>query len=186
MSCRVLVVPEDPTNNGYILKPVISKLMAQCGKPNAQVVVMSNPKAGGYTHAKALLVSQVLERYAHFDLILFIPDGDQKDRSEEFKVLEQTASDKGVKLICCSAVPEVEAWLLSGHLSKIGMSCGEMRAQTHLKEKVFEPFLAAFGDPRRAGGGRDLLISETLQNYDGLVQRCPELGELEKQVRLAL
>jgi predicted ATPase len=32
----------------------------------------------------------------------------------------------------------------------------------------------------------DLLMKETLQNYNGLLQRCPELAELEKRIRLLL
>lgn len=37
MSFNVLIIPEDPTNNGYILKPLIKKMMRECGKQNAQV-----------------------------------------------------------------------------------------------------------------------------------------------------
>ena len=33
-----------------------------------------------------------------------------------------------------------------------------------------------------SSGGRDVLMEETLGNYDGLLQRCPELMELQEQI----
>lgn len=31
MSVRVLVIPEDPTHNGYILKPLVEMVLAEAG-----------------------------------------------------------------------------------------------------------------------------------------------------------
>jgi hypothetical protein len=45
-------------------------MLDACNKPNANVIVLTNPKANGYEHAKSLLIEQVLERYSHFDLLL--------------------------------------------------------------------------------------------------------------------
>jgi hypothetical protein len=47
MSFKVLIIPEDPTNNGYILKPLIKKMMKECGKQNAQVDVLVIPEFKG-------------------------------------------------------------------------------------------------------------------------------------------
>jgi hypothetical protein len=71
------VIPEDPTYNGYILKPLVERILAECGKPNAKVIVLTNPKADGYERAKALL-GEVFERYKHHDVMLFLPDADGK------------------------------------------------------------------------------------------------------------
>jgi len=76
----------------------------------------------------------------------------------------------------------VEVWLLAGHVTKLGRPWSEVRADTSVKESVFAPFLSQFGDPRRASGGRDLLMKETLANYQGLLERCPELAELRNRV----
>jgi hypothetical protein len=86
MSFKVLIIPEDPTNNGYILKPLIKRMMKECGKQNAQVDVLGNPRVQGYNHAKTLMSENIFERYAHKDLLLFIPDADGKDRSREFAI----------------------------------------------------------------------------------------------------
>lgn len=186
MSFSALIIPEDPTNNGYILDPLIERMLAECGKPNAKVEVLRNPKTQGYEHAKALLLGEVLDRYRHKNLLLFLPDADGKDRAVEFLTMEQKANNLGVRLICCAAQQEVEAWLLTGHLEKLDTPWQSIRADISLKENVFEPFLTQHGDSRRAGGGRDLLMQQTLQNYQGLLQRCPELAELEQRMRNAL
>jgi hypothetical protein len=176
-----MIVPEDPTYNGAILQPLICRMLAECGKGNAKVDVLANPKAAGFEHAKALL-PQIVERYTHYDLLLFLPDADGNDRSPAFTGLEREAAVAGVTLLCCAAVQEVEVWLLAGHPQKIGQPWHEVREDVSVKENVFEPFLEQYGDPRRPGGGRDLLMKEGLRNYDGVLQRCPELATLQARI----
>jgi hypothetical protein len=187
MSFGVLVVPEDPTNNGYILKPLVKRILAECGKPNANVVVLPNPRTTGYEHAKALLRDEIPELYRYnMDLLLFLPDADGKDRAAEFTSLEEHARLMDVRLICCAAEQEVEVWLLAGHTGKLNVGWPEIRKDVSVKENVFDPFLAAHGNPRAAGGGRDTLMRQTLNNYSGLRDRCPELRTLEDRIRLLL
>jgi hypothetical protein len=186
VSFNVLVVPEDPTYNGYILRPLVEHLLSECGKPNSKVKVLDTPRARGYEHAKALIVDEVIEAWAHFNLLLFLPDADGKDKSAEFQYLESKARGRGVQLFCCAAVEEVEAWLLAGHIDKLQPSWSEIRSNTSVKELVFQPFLKTHGDSKRAGGGRDLLMKETLENYAGLIGRCPELSELQARITLSL
>lgn len=182
MSYRVLVIPEDPTHNGYILRPLVSCMLAECGKEKAKVQVLTNPKAAGYEHAKRLIRDEILERYAHFDLLLFLPDADGKDRTAEFADLEQEANSRAVRLICCAAVEEIETWLLAGHLDKLGLRWTELRGNVSVKESIFAAFLERYGDSRRPGGGRDVLIVETLRHYDALLGRCPELKTLHERI----
>lgn len=182
MSFNVLVVPEDPTYNGYILKPLVERMLSECGKPNSRVKVLTTPRARGYEHAKGLIVDEVIDVWKHFNLLLFMPDADGRDKSAEFRYLEGAARDRGVQLFCCAAVEEVEAWLLAGHVDKLQAAWSEIRSNTSVKEQVFQPFLRTHGDSKSAGGGRDLLMKETLENYAGLIGRCPELGDLQKRI----
>jgi hypothetical protein len=46
--------------------------------------------------------------------------------------------------------------------------------------------LREFGDAGQPGGGRESLMQQTLRNYRGLLERCPELAELEKRICEAL
>jgi len=185
LSCRVLVIPEDPTLNGYILNPLVSRLAAACGKDNAEVRILTNPKVSGFEHACGRM-PQIVEQWKHFDLLLFLPDADGKDRSAIFARLEREAADQGACLICCAAIQEIEVWLLAGHVTKLGRSWSKIREDASVKESVFAPFLCTHGDARRPGGGRDLLMKETLANYQGLLQRCPELAELQTRIGEAL
>jgi hypothetical protein len=183
LSFNALVVPEDPANNGYILKPLIVSLLKACGKPNAKVDVLANPRAQGYEHAKALLRGALLERYRHKDLILFLVDADGKDRRGEFEALEKEAAGRGVRLLCCAAQQEVEIWLLAGHRDKLGARWQEVRAEVSVKERFFAPFLREYGNPRAAGGGREELMEWTLGSCEALLQLCPELAELAERIR---
>jgi hypothetical protein len=97
--------------------------------------------------------------------------------------LEKQMLVQGVSLLCCAARPEVEVWLLAGHRNKLNCGWKEVTAHPRLKEELFDPFLAQHGDTRCAGGGRDLLMEETLRNYRSLLDLCPELKELEARLR---
>ncbi|HEY0556040.1 MAG TPA: hypothetical protein VGG20_17445 [Thermoanaerobaculia bacterium] len=186
MSFKVRVVPEDPTNNGYILKPLVKRLLSRCGKPNAWVDVLDDPRVRGYEHAKTLLRTQLLEDYRFMDLLLFLPDADGKDRSAEFRGLEDEADRQGVRLLCCAAEQEVEVWLLAGYRDRLGTRWQAIRSDASVKENVFLPFLAVYGNPKAPGGGRDVLMNQALNGYGALLQLCPELAELERRIREAL
>jgi hypothetical protein len=179
MSFRVLAIPEDPTHNGYILRPLVERMLAETGKPNARVVLLTNPKLDGYDHAVQAIKGELVERYGYFDLWLFMPDA---DKAGDLVVLEKLLEGKGVCLRCCAARPEVEAWLLAGHRQHLMVKWSEVASHPKLKEDVFEPFLKEYGDPRSAGGGREALTRETLSNYRSLLELCPELKELHERL----
>ncbi|MCC6157007.1 MAG: hypothetical protein IT350_03075 [Deltaproteobacteria bacterium] len=183
MSFRVLVMPEDPTNNGYILKPLVEKILSAAGKRSATVTVATNPKAEGYSDAKRILKEDIIPTYSFMSLILFLPDSDGKDRSGEFEALYRIAEKQGANLICCAAVTEVEAWLLAGHINLLQDSWLTVRNDPKLKETYFDPFLAKYGNPKSADKGRSALMLTTLRNYRGLKSRCPEIQELEDRIR---
>lgn len=183
MSFRVLVIPEDPTYNGYILQPTVERMLSELGKPNAHVKVLTNPKLNGYAHAVSAIRGDLAIRYGRFDLWLFLPDA---DRATNLAGLEAELLEQGVHLFCCAAQPEVEAWLLAGHRDKLPLPWPEVRQHARLKEAVFEPFLKEYGDRRSPGGGRERLVRETLNNYRGLLAVCPELAELEGRLRAFL
>jgi hypothetical protein len=188
LSFKVLVVPEDSTNNGYILGPLIEKMLAKCSKPKAQVDVLDDPRVMGFEHAKKLLRAQLLEQYRFMDLVLFLPDADGKGeiRTSELRALEDEANRQRVRLLCCAAQQEVEVWLMAGHRHLLGRPWQEIRSDSSVKENVFERFLATHGNLRASGGGRERLMLETLKGYDALLQLCPELAELEQRIRQIL
>jgi hypothetical protein len=193
MSLNLLVVPENPTYNGAILKPLCERLLHECGKPRANVEVMANPRTNGYEDARKLFPHTILDLYWLKHLVLFLPDSDGQDRSAEFARLEAEFEREAliiarpIRLICCAAVPELEAWLLAGHQDKWEGSWqwGKMRADRSIKENYFYPFLEAHGQDqsRFPDAGRRQLMVEALRNFTGIKQRCPELQELENRIR---
>jgi len=193
MSINVLVVSENPTYNGSILKPLCARLLQECARPRANIEVLANPRTNGYEHAKSLFPRTILDLYSHKHLVLFLPDSDGLDRSREISRMETefaqqaATSGKSLQLICCAAVPEVEAWLLAGHSDKWepDWQWGAMRADRSIKENYFTRFLEMHGQDRARypDGGRKQLIAEALRNYTAIKQRCPELQELESRVR---
>lgn len=185
MSFRVLVIPEDATYNGYILKPLVERMLVECGKTNAVVRVLSNSKLVGYESVKQAIRAGLADRVSGYDLWLFLPDSDLVDRRKELAALENELAGRNVRLLCCAAVPEVEAWLLAGHPDKFSRSWTTLRQQRRLKEEVFKPFLAMYGS-NRPGGGRDLLMKEAVRNYRGILARCPELQALQTRIKSLL
>jgi hypothetical protein len=183
LSFDVLIVPEDFTYNGYILGPLVKRMLSECGRPNAIVIPPKGPQPRGYEHAKALLRTRYLDLYRHMNLLLFLPDADGKERSAEFRSLEDEADRQGVRLLCCAAKEEVEVWLLAGHRERLRQPWQAIRSDTSVKENVFQPFLHEHGNPKAAGGGRDVLMEQTLTGYRALLQLCPELAELERRIR---
>jgi hypothetical protein len=93
MSLRVLVIPEDPTNNGYILKPLVERMMVEVNKPNARVVVLPNPRMQGYDHAVSAIRGELGGRWGHYDLWLFLPDA---DRAKGLNELELELQNQGI------------------------------------------------------------------------------------------
>ena len=184
MSFNVLVISEDSTKDQHILGPLASRLLRECGKPNANVLVWANLKIRGFEHVRNYLPA-IIRRYGYYDLFLFLPDadGNQTGRAVLFANLETTHSPK---LICCAAVEEVEAWLLAGHIDKLHRAWAEVRADTSVKENVFNPFLETHGNPDSPGGGREELMQQTLTNLRGLLEHCPELERLQQRICEAL
>lgn len=186
MSTRVLVVPEDPTHNGYILKPLVQALMTEAGRPRAIVTVLSSPRLRGFDHAMRALRYELPSKYhPHFDLWLFMPDADRAVPAA-MTALESDLQAQGIRFLACAAEPEVEIYACVAHRANLAMSWNAAREHKHFKEQVFEPLLARHGDLRRAGGGRDQLISASLANMRSMLQLCPELNTLLGRIRLAV
>lgn len=181
MSLRVLVIPEDPTYNGYILKPLVEAVMADIGKPTARVQVLTSPRLNGYDHARAAVRSELPASYGHLDLWLFMPDADRASPAA-MAALEAELQAQGVALFCCPAEPEVEIYACAGYRSEIARGWTAARSNPRMKEEVSAPLLAAHGDPRRAGGGRDQLMAQSLRNLPQLYVLCPELKRLRDRL----
>lgn len=144
MSLRVLVIPEDPTWNGYFLKPLAKALLADAGKPNAKVKLLENPHVGGFEQARTAIQDELPDRYGFYDLWLFLPDADVAS-ADAMRDLETDLQSRDIPLFCCPAQPEVEIYACVAFRDELRVSWEEARTHVRMKEEVFEPLLREHG-----------------------------------------
>lgn len=181
MSIQVLVIPEDPLNNGYILKPLMEAVLADVGKPFANIVILSNPRLRGYDHALKAIRGELPDRYGFLDLWVFFPDADRAG-ADAMRALETDLSAEGIPLLCCPAQPEAEIYCCAAHFKALGIPWEEARRHPRLKEEIFEPLLNRYGDRSRVGEGRGLLVVAALKNLPHFYRLCPEIKVLRDRI----
>lgn len=181
MSLKVLVIPEDPTNNGYILRPLIGAILANAGKSKAKVHVLGSPKMEGYAQARDAVEHQLPDIYSDRKLWIFMPDSDLASPAA-MQDLEKRLESKGIRLFCCRATPELEIYPCLAFKSDMGMSWDDARRHTKFKEEVFEPLRKKHGNHKAPGQGREEMTNESLKKMDTLFQFCPELKELRDRI----
>ena len=181
MSTTVLVIPEDPTNNGYLLKPIATAVLAEAGRPRAKIDVLTNPRLRGYDAALRAIRGDLSARYGFMDLWLFFPDADRASPGA-METLERDLGRKGVTLFCCPAVPEVEIYACAGFPPARPGGWAEWRSNRRLKETVFSDLLTEHGDPRARGGGRPAMIERALGRRGRFFGLCPEIAELRDRI----
>ena len=181
MSFSVLVIPEDPLQNGHILKPLVQAIMRDVGRPNAKVKMLTRPRVRGYDHAVRTIRDALHASYGFMDLWLFFPDADKASRAS-MRNLETHVAAEGITLLCCAAQPEVEIYACAGFRNDVQEAWEDVRRHPRMKEEVFDPLLARHGDPGRPGAGRDLMIAKSLGNLALLYQLCPELQRLRDRI----
>ena len=181
MSVRVLVIAEDPTWNGYILKPLTKALLADVGRPAARVELLTSPRLQGYDQARKAIPDELPHRYAFFDLWLFFPDADRANPDRE-QWLEEKLASRGITLFCCPAQPEVEIYACVGFRDDLNEPWKAIREHPHMKEEVFQPLLERQRATGRVGGGRREMIARSLGNLELLYRLCPETKHLRDRI----
>ena len=178
---RVLVIPEDQTYNGYILRPLVKAIVADAGRASVKVKIPPKPRIRGYSHALTVIREELSDLYRLFDLWLFFPDADRAS-SDAMRALETEFEARGRSLFCCPAQPEVEIYACVAFRQEMSETWDGARTNPRMKEEVFAPLLAQHGDRRRPGGGRDLMIGESLKSLPLLYRLCPELKSLRDRI----
>ena len=182
---KVLVIPEDQTYNGYILRPLVKAIVADTGRASARVEMPRKPRIRGYSHAMTVIREELSDLYRHYDLWLFFPDADRAS-PDAMRALETELKARGRSLFCCPAQPEVEIYACAAFRRQISGTWNDARTNPRMKEEIFQPLLGQHGDRRRPGGGRDLTIGESLKNLPLLYRLCPELTSLRDRIAAVL
>jgi hypothetical protein len=177
---KVLVIPEDPSLDQFILKPVVERIFADLGKA-PRVTVLLNPRLRGVAQAlNPDILSGIVANYPMNDLFLVLVDRD----GDEARAATASAREfeHPNRLFVCMAIEEIEVWMLAIHSDALGMGWREIRAEIHPKERLAKPFLQERAARLEAGEGRAWAMRDLGKQWRGVLQRCPELDELKRRI----
>jgi hypothetical protein len=178
---KVMVIPEDPTRDQYILKPVMERIFLDLGR-KARVQVLSNPRLRGVAQAlDAATGARVVAMYPMIDLLCIMVDrdGEAERRPIEARMREEEHPDR---LMVCLAVEEVEVWMLAVHRERLDTPWQDIRSERDPKERFAEPFLATHAPKLSPGAGRAWAMRDLSSKWRGVLTICPELEELKQRL----
>ncbi len=178
---KVLVIPEDPTYDQYILKPVIERIFSDL-KRSARIRVLWNPRLRSVNQAlDSTVLADVVSSYPMIDLFLVLVDRDG-DADRRPAHARRRESEHGGRLIVCLAIEEVEVWMLAVHRARLSEPWRVVRGEVHPKERFAAPFLAAHAPKLGPGRGRKWAMRSLGSQWQGVLEVCPELAELKRRI----
>lgn len=178
---KALVIPEDPTLDQYILKPIVERLFGDLER-KVRVEVLSNPRLHSVEQAlDQRILEDIVATYRMFDLFLVLVDRDGDAEARPSRARAREASFEG-RLLVCLAIEEVEVWMLALHRERVPAPWRDVRAEPHPKERYAEPFLAAHAPRLSVGRGRKWAMRNVGREWKGLLEICPELAELKDRI----
>jgi hypothetical protein len=177
---KVLVIPEDPSLDQHILKPVVEKIFVDFEKA-PRVTVLSKPRLRGVAQAlNPDILADIVATYSMNDLFLVLVDRDG-DEGRATVARAREAEHAG-RLFVCLAIEEIEVWMLAIHSEALTVGWREIRAEIHPKERFAQPFLQERAPKLDAGQGRAWAMRDLGGQWRGVLRRCPELGQLKQRV----
>jgi hypothetical protein len=181
---KVLVIPEDPKLDQYILKPVVARIFADLNK-SPRIEVLFNPRLRGVDQAlSSAKLSQIVETFPMIDLFLVIVDRDGVRSRQEIATVRETEHPN--RLFVCLAIEEVEVWMLAVHHQGLGTAWGEIRGEVNPKERFAIPFLKDRSPRLDPGQGRVWAMRDLGAQWRGVQERCPEIKELKQRIEVWL
>lgn len=174
---KVMVIPEDPTLDQYILLPIIKQLFEDLGR-SARISVLSNPRLRGVAQAlDGDTLADIVRTNRMIDLFLVLVDRDAEEKRHA--VAQARSAEHPGKLFVCLAVEEVEVWMLAVHRDELDAPWKTIREERDPKERFAYPFLAEHAPPLSPGAGRAWAMRPLGQKWRGVLDVCPELQELK-------
>ena len=180
----VLIVPENFSQDQFILKPIFSRLLASMGKPRAKVLVCRDPLLGGVDEAlKVERIAGIVDRYGgRARTIILCVDRDGKpgrrlrldNMEREIDLRFRTRFGGGLHFLATDAWEEIEAWVLAGLDLPRDRRWTVVRAEVHVKERYFDRLVELRGLKREHGGGRGQLARMAARRIAAIRRKCPE------------
>ena len=177
---KVLIIPEDPTHDPHIIKPIIQAIFDDLGR-KARVDVLREPHLRGTSDAlDADTIATIVSENEMIDLFLLVVDRDCNRDGNDAKAAVRAREHDG-KLIACLARQEVEVWLLALHTDQLDTPWQAVRAECDPKERFGEPLLQRLGSVG-PGAGRKAAMRALPGNLRPLLSRCDELAQLKADI----
>lgn len=159
--------------------PIVRRMLAEVGKPIANVRVCRDPLMGGVSEAlKWERIKEVLHRYPMVQVFLLLVDRDGvAGRQESLNGLEKKARAElgsGKALFGETAWQEIEVWALAGQDLPNNWRWKTIRAEVNPKEVYFERLVRQRGLQNEPGEGRKTMGLEAAQKYSRVQLRCNE------------
>jgi hypothetical protein len=178
---KVLVIPEDPTHDQYILRPILERIFRDLSRP-VHVDILRDPHLRGVDQALSQEeVAAIVADNPMIDLFLIMVDRDcNRQRNCERAAARENEHSC---LLTCLAIEEVEIWMLALHHDQLEASWKDVRGDCDPKEGHADPFLRAKGWTTKIGQGRKHAMRELGRNWNTLQSLCPELRELKERIR---
>jgi hypothetical protein len=182
-----MIIPEDPTLDQFILKPIIEAVFRDLNRV-ARVQVLFNPRLRSVEQAlEPKQFNSIIDSYPQEDLCLLLIDRDcDQNRVNRIKARELEAKNIGKLVIGCLAIEEIEMWALAIYQGQLPASWQEMRKECDPKEAYFNPLAEQLGLQTAVGRGRKHLMKNLAGQYSRLLQLCSEIAELRDRIRQKL
>ncbi len=178
---RVLIIPEDPTLDRHVLKPVVERVFRDLGR-KARVEVLTDPHLSGVEQAlDPEVISEVIEDHPMVDLFILAVDRDC-DRFGNTRRAGARVKEHDGRLLAVLAREELEVWPLALHRKELDAAWGEIRKECDPKEAYWDPFVKRMGWLGTVGRGRKRAMRELGRNWRGFLDVCDEVRELEEAI----
>ncbi len=177
---KVLIIPEDPANDQYILKPVVEKIFAELSRI-ARIEVLYDPWLRGASQALSQqVVEEIVTDNPMVNLFLLIVDRDCDREKNSTKAAARELEHQD-RLIACLPREELEVWMLALYRSGF-KNWADIQAECDPKERFAWPFLEKMGWDEELGGGYKRAMDPLSKEWKGLLAVCPELKELRDRI----
>jgi hypothetical protein len=178
---KILVIPEDPRLDQYILKPIVERLFVDLGV-TVRVEVLWDPRLRSVSQSlDSSIIARIVAANPMVDLFLLLVDRDcEPDRTAKAEAREHAHPRR---LLACLAVEEVEVWMLAVHRDVLTAGWQEIRRECHPKERFAHPFLRDRFPRMAPGDGRKAAMRDLGGRWRGVLEVCPEIDALKQRIR---
>jgi len=177
---KVLIIPEDQTHDGFIIKPILEALLSDASIPS-RVDVLPEPQLRGASFAlNPATVAEIVADNPMVDVFVLVVDLDCDRQGHQAKAAAREAEHEG-RLIACLAKQEVEVWMLALYRERLDTSWNDVRSHCDLKEAFAEPLLERLGTDG-PGEGRKRAMRALSGRLQGLLAACDELADLKARL----